>query len=136
MITILHLGCYGWSVEDHGVVATDAKEKEDCGKSSHRDPESSLLDCLPEGNLLAGQQAVALLDTLLDLLQLHLHSWVPGQWEDLDKRMLQKWKLRLLERHFKKIGLKLGRTLVCKSTRNIDDDFKRRTYFKQFLIVT
>ena len=122
----------GWSVKDYCVVATDVKQKEDCGKSSHWDPESSLLDCLPEGNLLA----VALLDTLLDLLQLHLHSWVPGQWEDLDKWMLHKWKPRLLERHFKKIGLKLGRTLVCKSTRNIDDDFKRRTYFKQFLIVT
>ena len=74
MITILHLGCYGWSVENHGVVATDAKEKEDCGKSSHRDPKSSLLDCLPGGDLLVGKHAVALLDTLLDLLQLHLFS--------------------------------------------------------------
>ena len=81
---IPHLACYGWSVEDHGVVATDAEQKEDCGKSSHRDPESSFLDCLQEGNLLVGLQAVALLDTLLDLLQLHLHSWVPGKWAGLE----------------------------------------------------
>ena len=88
LTTTLHLGCYGWSVKDYCVVATDVKQKEDCGKSSHWDPESSLLDCLPEGNLLA----VALLDTLLDLLQLHLHSWVPAKLAGLEKWMLQKWK--------------------------------------------
>ena len=37
------LGRYGWSVEDHGVVATDAEEKEYHSKGGERDPEGSII---------------------------------------------------------------------------------------------
>ena len=88
-MSILNLSCNGWSVEDHGVVAADAKQKEYCGKSGKWDPERSLLDCLAKENLLVGK-AVSLLHTLLDLLQLHLHTRVSGQNDIGQKNMFMK----------------------------------------------
>ena len=40
---IFNLGCYGRPVKDHGVVATDAEEKEYHSKGGERDPEGSII---------------------------------------------------------------------------------------------
>ena len=40
---IFNLGCYGRPVKDHGVVATDAEEKEYHSKGGERDPEGSIM---------------------------------------------------------------------------------------------
>ena len=73
------------SVEDHGVVATDAKERKDYGKSNHRDPESSLWDWI------ACQKEIFLLSPSLTHCLISCSSTsTPGKLAGLDKWKLQK----------------------------------------------